>query len=162
MLEQHVCLLHNAWSEASDLFHAVSICGLSRFRLCFLVGSLICGLAQSMQTPLCGGKPCLTMEAPDTSSTSTCSSLPASLDSDEYDEHNVWNPMLNLVCQEYICAVMESHLDETVLERVALSSHFALDLLCDKAEFHYRPLLMLAIPASLPIWSARLGCLVCL
>ena len=45
MLEQHVCLLHNAWSEASDLFHTVSLCGLSRFRPCFLVGSLICCLA---------------------------------------------------------------------------------------------------------------------
>ena len=37
-----------------------------------------------------------TMEAPDTSSTSTCSSLLTSPDPDEYDEHNMWNPMLGL------------------------------------------------------------------
>ena len=42
----------------------------------------------------------------------------------------------------------------------ALSCHFALDLLCDKAEFHYRPVLGLATAASLPFWSSRLGHLV--
>ena len=31
-----------------------------------------------------------------TSSTSTCSSLLTSPDPDEYDEHNMWNPMLGL------------------------------------------------------------------
>ena len=88
-----------------------------------------------MQTPCCG-KACLTLEAPDTSSISTFSSLLTSTDSDEYDEHNMWNPMFNLICLEYVGAVMESYLDEAVLGRIALSCHFALDFLCDKAEFH--------------------------
>ena len=100
------------------------------------------------------------MEAPDTSSTSTCSSLLTSLDSDEDDEHNVWNPMLNLFCQECVGAVKESFLDEAALGRIALSCHFAIDLLCDKAEFRYRPMLRLAIVASMPFWSTRLSRLV--
>ena len=47
-------------------------------------------------------------------------------------------PSLNLLCHDYVGTVMESYLDEAVLGRIALSCHFALDLLCDKAEFHYR------------------------
>ena len=90
------------------------------------------------------------MEAPDTSSTSTCSSLLTSPDSDEHDKHNVWKPILNLFCHEYVCAVMESFLDEAAFGRFAPSCHFAIDLLCDKTEFRYRPRLRLAIAASLP------------
>ena len=142
--------------RSCDLFHTVSLCGLSRFRPCFLVGSLICCLAQPMQTPLCGGKPCLTMEAPCASSTSTCSSLLTPLDFDGYDEHNMWNPLLNLLCREYVGTVMESYLDEAVLGRITLSCHFALDLLlCDKAEFHLSPKLRLAFAAPLPLWRTR-------
>ena len=82
-------------------------------------------------------------------------------DSDEYDEHNIWNPMLNLFCLEYVGAVMESYLDEeAVLGRIALSCPFALDFPRDKAEFHYGPMLKLAVALSLPFWSTRLGCLV--
>ena len=91
--------------------------------------------------------------------TSTCSSLLTSVDSDEYDEHNMWNHMLCLSCYEYGCAVMESYLDEAVLKRIALSCHFALDLLCDKAEEHYRPMLRLAISATLPFVRASVGSL---
>ena len=71
----------------------------------------------------------------------------------------MWNPMLNL-CLEYVGAVMESYLDEAVLARIALSCHFVLDFLCDKAEFHYRPMLRLAIAASLPFleYPFRLSC----
>ena len=60
--------------------------------------------------------------------------------------------MLNLVCHEYVGAVTESYLDEAVMERSALSCHFALDLICDKAEIHYRPMLRLAIAASMLSW----------
>ena len=91
--------------------HRVSLRGLSLFRHCFLGGLLICCSAQSMQPLLCGGKPCLTMEASDTSSTYSCSSLLTSPDSEEYDEHNVWNPVLNLFCHKYGGAIMESYLD---------------------------------------------------
>ena len=55
---------------------------------------------------------------------------------------------------------MDSHLDEAVLVRIAFCCHFALDFLSYKAEFHYRPMLRLAIPASLSFWSNRLGRLV--
>ena len=126
----------------------------------FLVYYLIGCLAQSMQTLLCGGKLCLTVEAPDISPTSTCPSLLTFTDSDEYEEHNVWNPMLFFFCQEYVSAVVESYLDEAVLGRIALCCHCALDLLCDKAAFHYRPILRLAIAASFLFWSTRLGRLV--
>ena len=73
--------------------------------------------------------------------------LPALLtfpDSDECDEHNVWNPMLNLFCQEYVGEPTESYLDEAVLGRIALSCHFALDLLCESnAEARYRGIIAL-------------------
>ena len=48
--EQHVCLLHNAWSEAGGLFLIVSLCGLSRLRLCSFGRLLLCCLAQLLQT----------------------------------------------------------------------------------------------------------------
>ena len=51
MLEQSACLLPNARSEGSVLFHAVSLRGLSRFRLCLLGGWLFRRLGQSMHTP---------------------------------------------------------------------------------------------------------------
>ena len=48
-------------------------------------------------------------------------------------------------------------MDEVVLGRIALSCHFALDLLCDKAELYHSPFLRLAFVASLPFWSSSLG-----
>ena len=57
-----------------------------------------------------------------------------------------------------ICGVisMESYVDEVVLGRIAKSCHFALDVLCDKAELHYSPFLRLAFVAALPFRSTRL------
>ena len=102
--------------------------------------------------------PCLTVEAPDTSSTSTCSSLLTSPNPDEHDEHNMWNLSLGLFCcREQVGAFMESYFHEVVLGRIALSCHFALDLPSDKAEFHYRPMLRLAIAAALPFVRASVG-----
>ena len=69
----------------------------------------------------------------------------------------MWNPMLVFFCHEYVGAVTESYLDEAVSGRIALSCRFALELLSDKAEFHYCPMLWLAIMESLPLWSTRLG-----
>ena len=106
MSEQHACLPPNASSEVSVLFRTVSLRGVSRFHLCFLGGFLIFLFGARDADALCNGKPCLPMEALDTSSSSTCSSLLTSLESDEYDERNMWNPMLNL-CLEYVGAVME-------------------------------------------------------
>ena len=66
-----------------------------------------------------------------TSSTSTSSSLLTSTDPDAYEEHNMWNLMMGLFCHEHVGAFMESYSG-----RIALSWHFAFDLLCDKAEVH--------------------------
>ena len=76
------------------------------------------------------------MEAPGTSPSSACSSLLNSLDSDEYDEHNMWTPMVGLLSDEHVGAFMEENLDEVILGRIALSWHFALHLLCVKADCH--------------------------
>ena len=142
---------------AGVLFHAVSLRDQSRFHLCVLGRLLFCCLAQQMQTHLCGGKQ-LTMEAIDTCSTSIRSSLLTTPDSDEYDEHNMWNHTLKLLRQEHVVTGMESYLDEAVLGRTALSCRFALALQCDKAELHYRPMLRLNSKASsLFFWSIRLG-----
>ena len=53
-------------------------------------------------------------------------------DPDEYDEHNIWNPMLELLCHAHIGVFMEALVDEEDLGRIAFSCHFALDILCDK------------------------------
>ena len=66
------------------------------------------------------------MEAPD-----TCSSLLTSLSPDDYDEHNMWNPMLGLFCHVHVGAIMELYLDEADLVKITLSFHFALDVLCE-------------------------------
>ena len=62
-------------------------------------------------------------------------------------KHTVWTTVLNLFFQECIGTAIESYFDEAELERIALSCRFTLDLLCDKGEFHYRPMLRLAIKA---------------
>ena len=62
-------------------------------------------------------------------------------DPDEHDHHNMWNPMLGLLCHVQVCVFMESYFDEVVLERTALSCHFAHDLLCEEANsttVHFR------------------------
>ena len=63
MSERHICLLHNLWSEASDLFCTVSLCGLS---LSLFLFSQLCDgrlfLAQSLQTLLLSCMPCLVFD----------------------------------------------------------------------------------------------------
>ena len=60
------------------------------------------------------------------SSASTAPSL------DDYFEHNMWNPLLDLLFLEQVCGIFASHLMEIDLAKIALSCHFALDLLCYK------------------------------
>ena len=117
------------------------------FHLCVLGRLLFCCLAQPMQTPLCGGKQ-LTMEAIDTCSTSIRTSLLTTPDSDEYDEHNMWNHMLKLFRQEHVVTAMESYLMKPCWgePRSPVASHSPLQ--CDKAELHYRPMLRLNSKAS--------------
>ena len=53
---------------------------------------------------------------------------------DELAEHNMWNPMLELFCHADIGKPMEELADDMGLARIALSCHFAMDILCDKRD----------------------------
>ena len=44
----------------------------------------------------------------------------------------MWNPLLELLFLEQVNGIVESFLAEIDLAKIALSCHFALDLLCDK------------------------------
>ena len=43
-------------------------------------------------------------------------------------------PCWDFFCREHVGTFMEAYFDEVDLGRIALSCHFALDVLCDKAE----------------------------
>ena len=51
---------------------------------------------------------------------------------DDYFEHNVWNPVLEMLFLEQVSGIFASYLVEIDLAKIALSCHFALDLLCYK------------------------------
>ena len=53
---------------------------------------------------------------------------------DDNSEHNMWNPLLELLFLEQANGIFASHLVEIDLAKIALSCHFALDLLCYKEE----------------------------
>ena len=55
---------------------------------------------------------------------------------DEPFAHNMWNPMMELLFQVQIGGTFEPFVDEIDLARIALSCHFALDLLCYKEGAH--------------------------
>ena len=61
-----------------------------------------------------------------TSSVSTASSF------GENFAHNMWNPLLELLCHEQTGGVFVLFVEETDLAQIALSCHFALDFLCYK------------------------------
>ena len=54
------------------------------------------------------------------------------LDFSECHCHNIWNPVSELLCHTHIGTSMEALFDEEDMGRIALSCHFALDILCDK------------------------------
>ena len=58
------------------------------------------------------------------SSASTASNI------DDYSEHNMWNPLLELLFLEHVNGIVGSYLVDLDLAKIALSCHFALDLLC--------------------------------
>ena len=62
---------------------------------------------------------------------SDISSTLYSSESNEYHEHNIWNPMLELLFHTQIGISMEALFSEEDMGRIALSCHFALDVLCD-------------------------------
>ena len=51
---------------------------------------------------------------------------------DDYFEHNMWNPLLELLFLEQANGIVASYLVEIDVAKIALSRHFALDLLCYK------------------------------
>ena len=65
---------------------------------------------------------------------SDTSSIFNSSDSADFNEHNIWNPVLELLFHVQVGAFLEEYVDEVDLVRIALSCHFALDVQCDKAE----------------------------
>ena len=69
------------------------------------------------------------------SSTSTASSI------DDYSEHNMWNPLLELLFLGHVNGIVDANLVDLGLAKIAFSCHFALDLLCYK-EDHGIPSLM--------------------
>ena len=89
---------------------------------------------------------------------SSASTVP-SLDDDF--EHNIWNPLLNLLFLEQVSCSFASKLVDIDLARIALSCHFALDFLCYKEEVlvsarcfigHHCPWSFSIFVAPLPPW----------
>ena len=68
------------------------------------------------------------------SSASTASNI------DDYSEHNMWNPLLELLFLEQFSDIFAYFVVEIDLAKIALSCHFALDILCHK-EGAYDPTL---------------------
>ena len=62
------------------------------------------------------------------SSTSTASSF------DDYSDHKMWNPLVDLLFFEHVNGIVDSYLVDLDLVKIALSCHFALDLFCYKDE----------------------------
>ena len=64
-------------------------------------------------------------------SSSSASTVPSI---DDYFEHNVWNPVLEMLFLEQVNGTFVSYLVKIDLVKIALSCHFALDVLCYKEE----------------------------
>ena len=64
---------------------------------------------------------------------SATSSILSSVESLVYHEHNVWNPMLEVLYHFEVGVVLGALLDEVAMGRIALVCHFSLDVLCDKS-----------------------------
>ena len=77
-------------------------------------------------SPFSSGRYCLAMNGSD------ISSIFASSDSVYINEHNICNPVVELLFQVQVGAFMEAYFDEVDLVRISLPCHFAFDVLCDK------------------------------
>ena len=62
------------------------------------------------------------------SSASTASSI------DDYSKHNMWNPLLELLFLKHVNDIFDPYLVNLDLAQIALSCHFAHNLLCSKEE----------------------------
>ena len=67
---------------------------------------------------------------------STTSSVSTAWSSGESFAHNMWNPLLELLFHGQISSVLLLFVDEIDLAKIALSCHFALDVLCHKEGAH--------------------------
>ena len=87
------------------------------------------------QEPIENDEEGLAMEKEEyTSSTCTSSSVSSSSSCYDVNEHNMWNPLLELFCHEQVGLRMATLADKVATARVALSCHFALHPLCDKSD----------------------------
>ena len=82
------------------------------------------------------GRVCLLLSAfpsgfllPQTSDDSLSSSASIVPSIDDYFEYNMWNPLLELLFLKQANGIFASYLAEIDLTKIALSCHFALDLL---------------------------------
>ena len=48
----------------------------------------------------------------------------------------MWNPLLELLFFEHVNGIVDSYIVDLDLAKIALSCHFALDLICYKEEVH--------------------------
>ena len=82
---------------------------------------------------------------------------------DDFFAHNMWNPLLELLFLEQVSGIFASFVVEIDLAQIALSCHFALDLLCFKEgafsfgmTFHRAPFpwsfLFFYVAPSPPLW----------
>ena len=53
---------------------------------------------------------------------------------DDYSEHNMWNPILELLFLKHVNGIVDPYLVDLDLAKIAFSCHFALDVLCYKEE----------------------------
>ena len=110
---------------------------------CFVLDRVLCDSHARIASHVVSFQPCFlsqpfhsallyltcAMESP-TSCDSTTSS------SNESFAHNMWNPLMELLFHVQISSAFEPFVDEIDLAKVALSCHFALDLLCYKEGVH--------------------------
>ena len=67
------------------------------------------------------------------SSASTATSI------DDYSEHNMWNPLLELLFLKHVNGIVDSYVVDFDLARIAFSCQIVLDLLCYKEEVFVSP-----------------------
>ena len=127
ILSYHQILGNNwriAWAFGWTPRSRIRVCQVGYWslqpKLCYVIANkclasrLLSLLEMSMHLVLChfgpvdtdvsfkSGRSWLAMERSDTSSTCACSSLLTSSDPEEYDEHDMWNPMLGLRADEFM------------------------------------------------------------
>ena len=114
------------------MFRAVSLCGLLSMSPFLFFYLDVCAPFGSVNAdaPFSSGRCWLAMDGSDTTSMFTSS------DSVHFNEYNIGNPVLEFLFHVQVGAFKEAYFDEVDLERIAVSCHFALDVLCDKAEVH--------------------------